>query len=107
MIVRLSIAVLAMCLASPAAHAQRVPCGDGAQIIAHLEKEWGEDPAVIALDAAGRMVRILANPESGTWSLLVTGPGGPTCLVMSGGAWEPIPSTVDPDDHPASMGPGL
>ena len=75
--------------------------------IAQLEKEWGEDPAVVALDAAGRMVRNLVNPDSGSWSLLVSRPGGLTCLVMSGGAWEPMPSTFDPDDHPASMGPGL
>lgn len=96
-------AALALSLAtllsvSKDAQAQRVPCGDGAGLISHLEKEWGEDPAVIALDAAGRMVRVLANPETGTWSLLITGPGGPTCLVQSGTAWEPIPPPVEPGD---------
>lgn len=80
------------------AHAQRAPCGDGAGLIAHLEKEWGEGPAVVALDTAGRMVRILANPETGTWSMLVTGPGGPTCLVHHGTAWEPIVPTPDAGD---------
>lgn len=76
-------------LAVPA-QAQGMPCGDGAAFVAHLEKDWGEDPNVIALDAAGRMVRILVNPETGTWSMLVTGPGGPTCLISHGSAWEAI-----------------
>lgn len=84
---------LALSLSTSPAQAQRALCGDGAGMIAHLEKEWGEDPAVIALDAAGHMVRILVSPDTGTWSMLVTGPGGPTCLIHHGSAWEPIPST--------------
>ena len=91
-------AALALSLAALPAAAQRVPCGDGAGLIAHLEKRWGEDPAVVALDAAGRMVRILVNPETGTWSLLLTGPGEPTCLIHHGSAWEPIAPTHDPGD---------
>ncbi len=76
--------------------AQRTPCGDGASIMAHLEKDWGEGPKVIALDAAGRMVQILVNPESGTWSMLVTGPGGPTCMISHGSAWESVRPAIEP-----------
>lgn len=82
---------VALTLAALPAKAQRLPCGDGAGLIAQLEKEWGEDPAVVALDAAGRMVRVLVNPQTGTWSMLITGPGGPTCLVYHGSNWEAIP----------------
>lgn len=93
---RALIAALAVSLATPLpAQAQSVPCGGGAGLIAHLEKEWGEDPAVIAIDAGGGLVRILANPDTGTWTLLITRPGGLTCLVASGTAWEPIPSSFD------------
>ena len=89
-------AALIFVLFSQSAVAQRTPCGDGAALVAHLEKDWGEGPAVVALDAAGRMVRILVNPETGTWSMLVTGPGGPTCMISHGSAWEAVQPVVDP-----------
>lgn len=91
-------AALSFALSSQSAGAQRTPCGDGAALIAHLEKEWSEAPAVIALDAAGRLVRILINPQTGTWSMLVTGPGGPTCMITHGTAWEPIAAPAEPGD---------
>ncbi len=86
------------CLATDPAHAQRRPCGDGADIVAHLEKDWGEDPEVLALDASGRMVRILVNPETGTWTMLLTAPNGLTCLVSHGSAWEPNQPPPAPGD---------
>lgn len=88
-----------LCLAPAPSHAQRTPCGDGDSLIAHLEKEWGEAPAVIALDAAGRLVRILINPQTGTWSLLMTGPGGPTCMVNHGSAWESVGPAGSPGER--------
>ena len=72
------------------AEAQRRPCGDGDDIIAHLEKDWGEGAEILALDASGRMVRILVNPDTGTWTMLLTAPNGLTCLVSHGSAWEPV-----------------
>ena len=70
------------------AEAQRRPCGDGADIISRLEKDWGEGAEILALDASGRMVRILVNRDTGTWSMLLTAPNGLTCLVSHGSAWE-------------------
>lgn len=98
MSIRLLVAIMALSMATLPAQAQRVACGPGPGLVAHLEKEWGEEPAVVALDAAGRMVRILANPETGTWSILITGPDGPTCLIQHGSAWEQIVRLVEPGD---------
>ncbi len=89
-------AALFFVLSSQSVMAQRSSCGEGAALIAHLEKDWGEGAAIIALDAAGRMVRILVNPETGTWSMLVTGPGGPTCMISHGSAWEAVGPAIDP-----------
>ena len=77
-------------LGSPSSQAQPRPCGDGEDIIARLEKDWGEAAEILALDASGRMVRILVNPDTGTWSMLLTAPNGLTCLVSHGSAWEPV-----------------
>lgn len=95
LIAALGAALFFVASSSPSA-AQRTPCGDGAALVAHLERDWGEGPAVVALDAAGRMVRILVNPETGTWSMLVTGPGGPTCMISHGSAWESVGPAFDP-----------
>ncbi len=84
----LSLAVACVALSHEAA-AQPVPCGDRAAIIAHLAAGYGERPVAIALDARGRVLEVFAAP-SGTWTMLVSTPGGMTCLVASGTAWSPL-----------------
>ena len=91
-------AISAVAAAVVPAQAQVGACGDGHGLIAHLEKEWGEDIAALALEDRGGLVRILRNPETGTWSLVVTQPDGLTCPVMSGQAWEPVAPPPDPGD---------
>ena len=86
-------AALFIGLSTHSSQAERVPCGNGAAFIAHLEKEWGEGPTALALDAGGRMIHVLTNPDTGTWSMLMTRPGGVTCLITHGSAWERIPMT--------------
>ena len=82
-------------LVLPSSQAQPRPCGDGADIVARLERDWGEAAEIIALDASGRMVQILVNPDTGTWSMLLTAPNGLTCLVSHGSAWEPAAALPD------------
>ena len=86
-------AVLASTLvASTAASAQqqqRVPCGERTAIMSHLEDGYSEKPVAMGLDAQGRVLEVLAAP-SGTWTMLVSTPGGLTCLIASGVAWEEL-----------------
>ena len=89
-------AALSFVLSSLPAAAQRMPCGDGVAIVDMLEADWGEDLTVLALDAAGRLVQILANDQTGTWSMLMTAPGGRTCLIHHGTDW----SVAEPADDP-------
>ncbi len=42
----------------------------------------------IALDAGNAVVEIYASSETGTWTLVVTEPGGPSCMIASGHAFE-------------------
>lgn len=80
--------VIACALATPA-QAQAV-CGDRSRIMATLAKNYAERPAAIALTSDGAVIEVLTS-RVGTWSILVTAPGGPTCLVAGGENWEPIP----------------
>ena len=68
---------------------QRVPCGERTAIMSHLEDGYSEKPVAMGLDAQGRVLEVLAAP-SGTWTMLVSTPGGLTCLIASGVAWEEL-----------------
>ena len=68
---------------------QRVPCGDRTAIMDHLKDGYAETVVAMGLDAQGRVLEVMA-ADGGTWTMLVTSPGGLTCLIASGVAWEQI-----------------
>lgn len=78
----------------------QTPCGDRAELLGVLAKDYGERPALRAIDAGGRVLEIVVSP-SGSWSMLVTRPGGPTCLSGSGEAFEFTPRPVAMPGRPS------
>jgi hypothetical protein len=70
---------LALFIAMPA-FAQD-PCGDRAEIIAKLAESYDETASATALNSA----------RTGTWTILATGPNGPTCIVSMGEMWTFVP----------------
>jgi hypothetical protein len=99
-----ALAFLAAGALAPAAHAQAV-CGDRSRIMATLAKNYAERPVAIALTSDGAVIEVLTSPV-GTWSILVTAPGGPTCLVAGGENWQQVP-VVQPRGSPACAKPEL
>lgn len=85
----LASALVASASASAQQQQQRVPCGERTAIMSHLEDGYSEKPVAMGLDAQGRVLEVLAAP-SGTWTMLVSTPGGLTCLIASGVAWEEL-----------------
>ena len=75
-------------LAAGAAQAQT--CSDRETMVRHLAEGWGESRVSVALDAGNSMVEVFASAETGTWTLTVTRPGGPTCMIASGHAFEAL-----------------
>lgn len=71
------------------AAAGAVPCGQRDAMLAELEKRYGETPVAIALTYTGAAVEVVSS-GSGTWSILVTVAGQPTCLVAAGTDWMPV-----------------
>jgi hypothetical protein len=82
------LAVLSAAL--PAAAQAAGSCTAHDDMVRHLAEGWGESRQAIALDSGSAMVEVYANADTGTWTLTVTQPGGPTCMVASGQAFEMV-----------------
>ena len=63
------------------------PCGDRDQILERLKSRHDETPQALGLSADGGVLEVLVSPEGG-WTILVTYPGRPTCVVAVGDAWQ-------------------
>lgn len=62
-------------------------CGDHGEIRERLEKTYAETPQAIGLSQDGGLVEVLVSP-SGGWTILITYPDRPTCVVATGENWE-------------------
>lgn len=61
-------------------------CGDRAQLAHALKQRHDEVKVSAGLTAAGELVEIFVSP-AGSWTMLITVPGGPTCVLGSGKQW--------------------
>ena len=63
---------------------------DRQQWVDRFERKYDEMPVARGITTNGKAVIEVLASESGSWTLIVTGPQGRTCLVASGEAWEGI-----------------
>ncbi|WP_281984558.1 hypothetical protein [Thalassorhabdomicrobium marinisediminis] len=63
-------------------------CADHDRVVERLAAGYGETRQSIGLGADNTVVEVFASLDTGTWTITVTRPGGPTCLVASGGAFQ-------------------
>ena len=83
-------------IALPAlSHAQSAPrCGDRDILVKRLAEKFVEQQIAVGVTANGKMVEVLASPKGGTWSIVLTEPGGPSCFVAAGANWVEVESRV-------------
>jgi hypothetical protein len=67
---------------------QSANCAPHDIVLERLADRYDESRQTIAISANNAVVETWANTDSGTWTITVTYPGGPTCLVASGTAFE-------------------
>lgn len=84
-IATLSGVVLFLCAVE--AQGQGPVCTDRQTMLQTLEQRYGERIAVRALADHGQMIEITRG-RNGSWTALVTIPGGPTCMTGSGEAMQ-------------------
>ncbi|HIP80212.1 MAG TPA: hypothetical protein EYH07_17365 [Kiloniellaceae bacterium] len=89
-----------LCLTGPVT-AQGLQCGARDALLETLAEHHKERVVSRGLTSGGALLEVLAGP-SGSWSILVTRPGGPTCLVSSGEGWRRLPAA----DEGAGSGDG-
>lgn len=75
-------------LMATTASAQSRNCADHALIVERLASGYGESRQSIGLGADNTVVEVFASLETGTWTIVVTRAGGPSCLVASGEAFQ-------------------
>ena len=77
-------------ISSGALAAGEMSCADREYFIKGLEKEYSEVVQHRAITSRGALVEITVSPEGG-WSMLLTTPGGVTCIITAGEDWEDVP----------------
>jgi NAD(P)H-dependent flavin oxidoreductase YrpB (nitropropane dioxygenase family) len=70
-------------------------CAPHADVVAD---GYGETRRSIALGANNTVVETFAS-EGGSWTITVTTPGWPTCLVAAGQAWQATNDPLPNDDQ--------
>ncbi|HSA82039.1 MAG TPA: hypothetical protein VLE23_14580 [Geminicoccaceae bacterium] len=64
-------------------------CGDREEILARLQQRHDESPTALGLSSDGGVLEVLVSPEGG-WTILITYPKRPTCVVAVGEAWQTL-----------------
>jgi hypothetical protein len=82
-----ALALLCGSVVSQPAEAAPKLCGDHEQILQRLEQAHEETRQALALSGDGGVIEVLVSPEGG-WTMLLTYPRRPTCVVGTGEAWE-------------------
>ncbi|MEJ2029728.1 MAG: hypothetical protein P8X66_07605, partial [Maritimibacter sp.] len=61
-----------------------VSCADHDTLIAHLGEDFGEARQIAGLSSGGQLIEIFGSEETGTWTVVVTDPGGTACFLVTG-----------------------
>ena len=64
-------------------------CGERAALLEQFAMQHDETPQALGLGADGGVIEVLVSPEGG-WTMLVTYPARPTCVIAMGEAWETV-----------------
>ena len=87
-----SILLSALILGTAADHgaaAAAPACGERARLLEHLDQRFAEKRQAIGLSADGGVLEILAS-SNGSWTILITYPNRPTCVIATGQEFENI-----------------
>ncbi len=76
-------------------------CGPRIAVVERLAEGYGETRQSMGLGANNAVVEVFASEETGSWTITITRPGGLTCLVASGQAFEEVAEALPTSDEDA------
>ncbi|MBE7636834.1 hypothetical protein GUA87_08260 [Sneathiella sp. P13V-1] len=62
-------------------------CFDRGALVKHLDGKFKEAPVAAGLAANGSVLEVFTSPDGVTWTIVLTQPGGATCVMASGESW--------------------
>jgi hypothetical protein len=65
-------------------------CASRPEILKQLSNRFKEAPVALGLAKNGSVVEVLTSNDGETWTIMVSQPNGPSCLVASGEGWEEL-----------------
>lgn len=83
---------MAAVMAAASATASPLACDKRDDILRHLEGKYSEKPVAIGIVGTGGVVEVLTTYTGSTWTIIITLPTGPTCLIAAGEDWENLPA---------------
>ncbi|MEM7525154.1 MAG: hypothetical protein AAF360_15640, partial [Pseudomonadota bacterium] len=63
-------------------------CGERDKVISQLQSIHGESRQSVGLQRDARVMETYANPDTGSWTIIVSMPSGMACLVAAGEAFQ-------------------
>lgn len=97
----LALAALAALAFAATANAQSRNCADRDRIVERLATGYGETRQTVGIGSDNTLVEVFASLETGTWTIVVTRAGGPSCLVASGQAYQVMADALPDTDSGA------
>lgn len=73
--------------AAPQGPTGQTRCDLHGNILDYLAERWGEAPVAMGVSNQGGLVEVIVNPKTGSWTIVVTAPGGASCIVSAGQGW--------------------
>ena len=85
--VLLAMVALVAAFLFPSMAVAQAMCANRDDILKVAAERFHEAPVAMAIGTSGEALEILASDGGETWTMLVTAPGMPTCIVTSGTDW--------------------
>ncbi len=97
----MSFGVCAMMMAASQVNAQTRNCAAHEAVVERLAARYGESRQSIGLGTDNSVIEVFASLETGSWTITVTKPGGPTCLVAAGQSFQQVSEALPNTDSGA------
>lgn len=81
------VCALAVFFVTPVWAQRTASCAAHERLVDHLARNFNETVIAAGIDARGNLVEVFGSAE-GSWTILVTIPNGPTCILSAGEGWE-------------------